>query len=343
MKNAYKTHFSIFDLAESQMRGAKPGLAKYERSICELAAQEFPDCKARAGVPLPTPGMVRDLEVGIPTAGGNLAVSSLLATAQAARPRLVFDELNVRRVELRSVAEVSLPTFTGDPTNVWIADEGGASTSFSGLAVKTMQLTPKQAASRVAYSRRLAAGSPDRRTLEASITAELQRAVRTVQEQGLLIGTGSQGQPLGLINTPGVSSKTFASALPTHSELVDMVEALADADHDLSAAAFVMHPSDMAGLLKTQVTSGGGDTVVSFSGGRYRVAGLPVVATRNLTEGKVLLADWSRYVIGDFGPNMLLVDPYSGSKSITGQVELHLISFIDGGLSEADAVVVGSM
>ena len=342
MKNAYKTHFSIFDLAESQMRGAKPGLAKYERSICELAAQEFPDCKARAGVPLPTPGLVRDLEVGVPNAGGNLAVSSLLATAQAARPRLVFDELNVRRVELRSVAEVSLPTFTGDPTNVWIADEGGASTSFSGLATKTMQLTPKQAASRVAYSRRLAAGSPDRRTLEASVTAELQRAVRTVMEQGLIAGSGSEGEPLGIVATPGRQTKAFASALPTNAELCDMARLLAGADHNLASAGWLMHPADMTQLLATPIATGAGSTIVSFAAGGYRAAGLPVVTTTNCPEGTFVLGDWSRFTIGMFGPGMVLADPYSSGKSITGAVEIVVINFLDAGWSEVSALVVGT-
>lgn len=342
MKTAYRSHFSIFDLAESQRRGAQPGLAKYERGVCELVAQAFPDCRARAGVPLPTPGMVRDLEVGVATAGGNLAGNALMATAEAARPELVFDALGARRVELSGVAQASLPTWTGAPSSVWIAEEGGASSSFSALATKSLLLSPKQAAGHVAYSRRLAAGSPDRRILEASVTAELQRAVRTVMEQGLISGTGAQGQPLGLTGTPGKQVKSFAGALPTYAELCDMVELLADADHDLSAAAWLMHPSDMAGLLQTQVTSGGGDTVVSYAGGRYRAAGLPVLSTTNCPEGKVFLADWSRYTVATFGPSMLLVDPYSSGKSITGETELHVISFVDAGWTEVDALVVGA-
>ncbi len=51
-----------------------------------------------------------------------------------------------------------------------------------------------------------------------------------------------------------------------------MIELLADANGDLTAARFLVHPSDMTGLLKQQVTSGGGDTTLSFVGNGYRIA-----------------------------------------------------------------------
>ena len=42
-----------------------------------------------------------------------------------------------------------------------------------------------------------------------------------------------------------------------------MIELLADNNGDLTAARFLVHPSDMTGLLMQQLTSGGGDTTFS--------------------------------------------------------------------------------
>ena len=40
---------------------------------------------------------------------------------------------------------------------------------------------------------------------------------------------------------------------------------------------------------------------------------------------------------------MLLIDPYSNGKSITGQTEVHVINFIDVGVSDPSQIVVGEI
>ena len=84
-----------------------------------------------------------------------------------------------------------------------------------------------------------------RSAFEASLLAELRAAIKTQLEVAFIDGTGSSSQPLGLLNTPGVQTKTYASTIPTYSELVDQVELLADANGDLAQARFFMHPSTL--------------------------------------------------------------------------------------------------
>ena len=106
----------------------------------------------------------------------------------------------------------------------------------------------------------------NRSAFEASLLAELQAAIRTQLETAYFSGSGSSNQPLGLLNTPGVQSKTYASAIPTYSELVDQVELLADADGDLSQARFFMHPSTLCALLKQVSDADGGETTAQPRG-----------------------------------------------------------------------------
>ena len=65
--------------------------------------------------------------------------------------------------------------------------------------------------------------------------------------------------------------------------------------------------------------------------------------TTNIPQGKLLLFEPQRVEVVYFGPAMLLIDPYSNGKSITGQTEVHVINFIDLGVSDPTLVVVGEI
>jgi HK97 family phage major capsid protein len=348
MQNTYKNNkqktYRLLDLADGLGRGASVEVGVFERGVGELLAQRAPLIRARGGVPLPTRALARDLMAGTATAGGNIVGVGLLPVAQAARPQLVLEQLGAQVLELEAVGEATLPRWSGAlGTGVWIAENAPAP-SFSPLGVASAQLSAKQAAARIAYSRRLAAGVSDRGAFEAALLREVRRAVAQVVEAGLLAGTGSSGQPLGLLNTPGRQTKTFGGAVPSQAELADMLELLAGADADLNSSGWLLHPADAAALLKTLISANGGETVLQAIGSReWLLLGLPVAMSRNVPEGSVLLADWARLEVAYFGPPVLLVDPFSGGKSMTGATELHVANFVDCAMSEPDCLVVGSM
>jgi len=59
-------------------------------------------------------------------------------------------------------------------------------------------------------------------------------------------------------------------------------------------------------------------------------------------SGSVVLADWSKVTACNFGPSQVLVDGFSGGKSIRGDVELIVSNFVDIALAEVDDLVIGS-
>ena len=334
--------YSVVDLAESLKRGGDLTKGRYERGLSGMMLEMLGTAHGRAGAALPTMQLYRDLEIGAVDGGQALAVTSVLPVVEAVRPKTVFEAAGCRTVLLNDTSAASLPVFDGDVTDTtWIAENGAAPT-FSALAVKQHTSTPKCCSSRIAYSRRLMSAVSDRSAFEASLLAELRRAIKVEIEKKYFSGSGSSNQPLGIYNTTGISSKTFSSALPTHSELVDMIELLADSNGDLTTARFLIHPSDMTGLLKQQVTSGGGATTLSFEGGNYRIAGIPVFASSAATEGKVLLADMTAVTLLFYGPPQLIVDPFSNGKSAIGQTELIVQNYVDSVISDRNLIVVGS-
>ena len=135
---------------------------------------------------------------------------------------------------------------------------------------------------------------------------------------------------------------TFGTALSNNAELVDMIELLADANCDLTAERFLVHPSDMTCLLKQQVTSRGGDTKLSFVGNGYRIAGVPMFATTAATERKVLLAEMNANTLKFYGPPQLIVNSFSNGKSTTGQTELIDQNYHDSHISDRSLDVVES-
>lgn len=309
----------------------------YEAGLSKLAADRYGVPQVRGAV-VPHARMLRDLNVASSATGGALAsATELERVASAVRPAVVLEQMGARRLEVNAVGEVAFPKFAGG-TGGWLA-EGEAAPS-DNATIDSVTATPHCAAARLGLSRRVRNGA--REDIEAAVLRELQQCVAAVLEAGFLVGSGANDEPLGLINTPGIGSETFAAAVPTLPELVGMIEDFADADGDLAAARWLLHPSDLADLLKAQVDADGGETIVQWQDGAHRIAGLPVVTTRHLTEGKHLLLDPSAVALVYFGGAQVLLDEYSSGKAISGAAEVCTFNYSDIAVLRPAHIVLGS-
>ena len=309
----------------------------YEAGLAQIAADKYGQPQAR-GAAVPHLRMVRDLGVGTAAGGGNLASKQQIqAVAAAVRPTLVLEQMGAERVEVNAVGELLFPRWTGG-SGGWLA-EGEASVS-DAATIASVSATPHCAAARLGMSRRLR--NQAREDVEAAVLRELGQCVAATLEGGLLAGTGSNEEPLGLINTPGIGSQSFAGAVPTLAELVSMVELFGDADGDLGAAKWLLHPSDLADLLKAQIDADGGELIVQYIDGAHRIAGLPVFSSRHLTEGKTVLLDPSAVATVYFGPAQVVLDEYSNGKSLSGAAEICTFNFADLAVLRPAHVVVGA-
>ena len=105
--------YLIVDLAESLKRGGDIRRGKYERGLSGMQLEVLPKTHGRFGAALPTVQLYRDLEIGLVDGGQNLAVTSVLPVAQAARPETVFEAAGAQVVQLNDTSAAPLPVFDG--------------------------------------------------------------------------------------------------------------------------------------------------------------------------------------------------------------------------------------
>ena len=88
-----------------------------------MQLEVWPKAPGRFGAALPTMQLYRDLEIGLVDGGQNLAVTSVLPVAQAARPETVFEAAGAQVVQLNDTSGAMLPMFDGDVTDTtWISE-----------------------------------------------------------------------------------------------------------------------------------------------------------------------------------------------------------------------------
>ena len=335
------TDFNLLEFIESQQRAGLIGNAKTENQIAQLIRERCPVSQARPGACLPDRQLLRDLQL---TTGGlsgaNLAGAvhnPLALVAGAARPQLVLERAGVEAIQVDDSQECALPRWRGDAGG-WIRE--GETLSAAGLELSSVIASAHHCGAAINFSRRLRSGTQG--DLQAAVTAEMRRSVSRVLEQGLLAGSGSNGEPLGLINQ-AAGAVSFAAALPTFSEVLQMVEALGDANGDLGAASWILHPSDAAALAEQQVVANTGQMIIQPIGIRqWAMAGLPMFLSTNVPEGKLILLDPIAAKIVNFGPPQLIADPFSGSNSVTGATSIVVSNYTDLAVAEPELVVVGS-
>lgn len=261
----------------------------------------------------------RTMSTGSTVDGGNLAISSSVnAIAAATRPATVLERIGAIRTELpgRLVDAVS-PQWAGG-SGYWVAE--GADVGDAGLTVTSASAAPRTAGASITLSRRLTLQAE---AIEQQVAAEIQRQIRVTIETAFLNGTGSNSQPLGLVNTPGTGTQAFSSAgEPTFAELVEMVETFAEANGDLDAARWILHPSTFGNLLSREASASTGVFVASGAGAGRSMVGIPAAVTSACPAGKVLLLDPRNVEIYYWRSPQVIVNryidnDYSGATRIT--------------------------
>lgn len=308
----------------------------YETGLAQLSASKYGAVQLR-GQALPHAPLLRDLGLATATGGGNLAATELATVAAATRPALVLDALGAQRLEVSGVAQLDLPRFDGG-VGGWIS-EGEAASSLS-TTVQSASATARCAAARLGLSRKVR--NQARPDTEAAILAEIERAVQNTIEAGFIQGTGSSSQPVGIVSTAGIGTKTFAAATPTWVELIDMLELLGDADGDIGAASWLVHPSMCSDLLTVLIDGDGGELAVTYSEGRHRIAGIPLAISSNMPEAKVILAQFDTVQTVYFGAPQIIDDRFSNGKTISGASEIVVMNFCDVVVRDPGLVVVGT-
>lgn len=275
----------------------------------------------------------RDLVVGTPTAGGNLVATELLGSSfiELLRNAMVLDKLGV--TWLRDLnGNLAIPGQTGGATAYWVAESGAPTESQQTIGQVT--LTPKTVGAFTDYSRRLLLQSSI--DVEVFVRADLAATIGQAVQTGALNGSGASNEPTGLLNTSGIGSVAGGTngAAPTYDHMVDLESAVAVANADVGAMAYLTNAKVRGKLRKTQEFASTNGKPVWTSGrerGIGEVLGYDAAVTNtmpsNLVKGSsgavcsaIAYGNWADLIIGLWGGLDILLDPYTGATSGTKRV-----------------------
>jgi hypothetical protein len=301
--------FSIVSLIRSLCRDAEllPGEGQAELNAVgdtsRLLAKTSTQTMRGHAIPLHR-AEAGGLNTGTLASGGAMVSSGSVSLAEALQPVLQLERLGARRVQAQSGDRVVSPPAI--ISGGWVAEDqdGAAATALFAAALRD----PKEAYTQLKMSRRLfkQAGTVG----EQEMRLLLQRSVAATIEAGLLAGTGSNSQPMGVVHDRQLQRRTFTgAALPTRARAGELVGELLDNGADLEQVQILASSADFD-------TSQAGTPLVEVApDGRRRMATVPVSFSPYVPTGNVVLADWSRVAVAYVGPPQLIVDPYTESES----------------------------
>lgn len=267
-------------------------------------------------------GIVRDLTGA---SAGDLVNAQVGPVEAALRPYSAIIQAGARA--LGGLREpLSIPRESTAPTAHWLTDEGDQITaSTPGLGL--VNLVPRHVGAFVQFSRLLRVAAP---AVESYLQRSLVGAVAEAIDAAALGGSGTSGEPLGVVSTPGVN--TLPGADFAWSTAQAAVELARDAGgRDLT---WILGP-DVAELLslRPRVT----DTAQPVLDGAD--LGAPAIVSRTCPDGTAILADWgSAVALASFDGLRIELDPFSRFQS--GLVGARVLTSADVGVVQPGAVVV---
>ena len=302
----------------------------------EDAAFEFECSRAVAdvlgknpqGIFVPGDVQARTLTSGTASAGGNTVATDLLADSFIERLEKAMLTAQVGTVMRGLSGDVAIPRNSGTNTAGWISAENGDSAS-SEASFAQVTLTPKTVGGYTDVSRRLLLQSS--MDIESFVRNDLATRIGQAMDVAALAGTGSDGQPTGILNTGSVNETTIASdGDPTFAELVAFETAVAS-DDALHGRLAYMTSAAVAGNMKVKAKDSGSGLFV-LDGGIAN--GREVLVSNNMSANQIIFGNWSDLLIGFFGGLDINVDTATGSKAGT----VRIVALQDADIAVRNAV-----
>jgi HK97 family phage major capsid protein len=279
----------------------------------------------------------RVLNLGTSTAGGNLLQTDLRAENFI---ELLRNLMYVRQLGATVLSDLkdnlTFPKQTAAGTLVWSTENPGADISKSDMTFGLSSMSPKSAMSATSYTRQfLTQSSLD---VENLIRQDLAAIFAIGFDSAAINGTGSSGQPTGILNASGTNLVALGTngANLDYNAAIDMITALKNNNVPVLNPKFLTTPGVEGKARKTaKLANSIGQAVWTDDN---KVVGNPAFSTNQmpstLTKGTssgvchaAILAEWMHLLIGEWGVFELVVDPYS--KKLQALIEIAAFQMID--------------
>ena len=212
--------------------------------------------------------------------------------------------------------DVKIPRKSAGASAGWVSAEGGA-TSESEMTLATVSLTPKTLGAFTDVTRQLLIQSSE--DIDRLIRDDLTTAIGVAIDKAALEGSGSSGQPTGILSTSGVNTVTdFAAATPTFAEVVTLQTAVSEDNALFGNLAYIVPPA-MYGALKTKEKATNTAQFVVENDGS--IAGYNAIVSAQATAGNMYFGNFSDCLVGFFGSGVdIIVDTSTGATAGTQRI-----------------------
>ncbi len=230
----------------------------------------------------------------------------------------------------------------------WVGENSDVTPS--RLTFGTVSMLPRTIGVRVPISRR---GMLQAADLENLTRNDMFSAIADGIDEAIAYGSGTNSQPLGIKNVPGIggvtfsggTSKAFPTALGggTHdcgdwADYVDLETALTALDLDIGSMTYVGNMALRGALKQTlRATAAGSDYVMRDDG---TVNGYPFRMSNEIQQNDVFFGIASEILVGFWGGLDVIVDPYTQSSN--GQIILTAHQDVDVAVRRAGSFALGT-
>lgn len=295
-----------------------------DRKLREDAAFEFDVSDAMSGIVgreasgffLPNEVFQRDLSADVIADGGALVQETAAGQSmiELLRNNLVVAQTGATMLE-GLVGDVSIPRQTGGATGYWVHD---SDVTESQPTLGQVKLTPHTVGALTDIKRSLLKQSSI--GAEQFVINDLALTAAHAIDNAVLNGAGTAGEPLGIVNTTGIGSKSFSSAgSPTYAELADLWAEVAKDNAARGSLSFVTNASMYAYLMASEVTSGAGRMMLEGDS----LFGYPVHLSEYAPANTIVFGNWNDLVVAMWGTLDVNVDTATGSAAGTVRVVVH--------------------
>lgn len=349
-----RKHYDITRAIRSLMRDVNVD-AGFELEIDSEIGRRNKNIIVPAGLRVPYAALSGARTLGVSDAQGIDGSGAALVSTDH-RPDLFISPLEAKTILAKSgalildglVGDISIPKSKGVEA-YWVATEG-APADDAEAEFTSVKGSPHTLGAKCDLTRKLVMqSSPDARDI---ITNLIISAVSRGVDKAGLAGTGTNGQPLGLLNTEGVNVITgITKGAPTKKNIEDFISALDDENVDADKLRFLC-PAAVKGCLGstldyTPIKNADEEIVAAASAARYLYEkglcdDIPLTFSNLCPAKKLILGDWSEMMICGWGDALsLTVDPYSLSTS--GGVRVVVLKDVDILIRHPEAFAVGDI
>ena len=249
------------------------------------------------------------------------------------RGAMLGEKLGVRYI---NGLQGNVAIVTGGADAAWVAEEGAASKQKPAYAKAVLSPKRLQVLQGITYDL-LHQSTKD---VDRLIMEDMVKAHAAALDAAIFAGSGSSGQPTGVLNTSGINSiyagaSSSAGAAATYAKLVQMETEVGIDNGLLNDTLAYVSNAKVQGALKT-IPQIAGYPFYLLNDGKvngypfFMTNAIPSNATVGSSEGvcsSALFGPWSEVLVGGWGGLQFIIDPYTAKQN--GVLEISAMAYHD--------------